>query len=138
MPNFEDAKKAVREDIEAGIGSIFGPYDDSKVTFPVELERLLAHHVGDAIAVPWMYEAEHNGDFQGLLPTFRVIQVHGVTIVNFSKSTEKPTLHRYVDWLGVVNQLGLVVSWRVPVDEPEYRGGKDRYRELHPEDAYSE
>lgn len=138
MPSFEDAQRDVREDIAAGIGTIFGPYEDSKVRVPDELDGPINHQEGDVITVPWIYEAEHNGDFQGLLPTFRLIEVHGVTVVNYSKDAEKPTFHRYVDWLGVVNQLGLVVSWRVPVDEPQYREGKELYRRLHPDDTYSE
>jgi hypothetical protein len=129
MPTFEDALQRVRGDIGKGVGEVFGPFDEAAVTVPEGLEHLIADTEGAVVAVPWIYSCRHIGNFKGLLPTDRPIEMHGVTFVNFTEGEDTPVFHRYIDWLGVVNQLGLEVSWRVPVDEDQYREGRRRMRE---------
>jgi len=51
------------------------------------------------------------------------LEIHGVTFVDNRK--DEVALYRYVDWMGVATQLGLEVSWRVPVDEVQYRAVLD-------------
>jgi len=132
MPTFDEALQRVRRDIAKGIGDVFGPFEESAVTVPENLEKLIADTQGSVVAVPWIYRCQHIGNFKGLLPTDRAIEMHGVTFVNFTQGEETPVFHRYVDWLGVVNQLGLEVSWRVPVDEEQYREGRSRLPEWEP------
>ncbi len=52
-----------------------------------------------------------------------------MTIVDNRKG--ETMLRRYVDWIGVIAQLGLDNSWRVPVTEAEYRAGRDRADPSH-------
>ena len=129
MPSFQEALQSVRQDIGKGIGEVFGPFEEDAVTVPENLEKLIADSQGGVVAVPWIYKCQHIGNFKGLLPTDRKIEMHGVTFVNYTQDEANPMFHRYVDWLGVVNQLGLEVSWRVPVDEEQYREGRRRLRE---------
>jgi len=130
MPGFDQAKRNVQRDIEKGIGHIFGPFEESAVSIPEELEKhLLELNEATVVAVPWIYKCQHIGIFQDLLPTHRAIEMHGVTFVNYSQDGDNPVFHRYVDWLGVMNQLGLEVNWRVPIEEEDYSKALREYRD---------
>ena len=118
----EEILRIVRSDIEQGLGPMFGPREvqgEAVIVNPdlddeeesIGSERLTA--------VPWIYRCLHDGDFEGLFPTGVDLDIHGVTFVDNRK--EELVLFRYVDWMGVATQLGLEVSWRVPVDEVQYR-----------------
>jgi len=131
MPNFEQALESVRKDIGKGIAEVFEPNGASPVSVPEELARVLEGTEAAVVAVPWVYRCVHTGDFQNLVPTYREIEMHGVTFVNYSQDENNPVFHRYVDWLGVVNQLGLEVSWRVPIEEEQYRDRLADYRKIH-------
>jgi hypothetical protein len=130
MPRFEKALEDVQRDIASGIEKVFAPAEGSIVEPPPELVAHLEGTEAAVVAVPWVYRCVHVGDFQKLLPTGREIEMHGVTFVNYTQGEENPTFHRYVDWLGVVNQLGLEVSWRAPIEEHEYGDRLRDYRRM--------
>jgi hypothetical protein len=113
----------VRQDLVEGLGKTFAPMegDDSvAVAKWFADEEVIANE--RVAAVPWSYRSRHTGDFQGLLPTNRPLLVEGVTFVD--RRRDEVVLHRYVDWAGVIQQLGLDVSWRVPTTEEEYEFGR--------------
>ena len=122
-PSFDEVMK----DVVEGLRASFSPRDaDESESFRV------SHHFddddGDAIgndrvlAVPWSYNCVHTGDFQCLFPTGREIQIDGVTLADYREGDLM--LHRYVDWGGVIVQLGLEVSGRIAVTEDEYAFGR--------------
>ena len=123
-PSFE----LVMQDVHAIFGAGFEPRnsdDDDLQPFRANQRfRGAAVISNDAVvAVPWTYLCKHTGDFQGLFPTGRDIQIEGTTLVD---SRESPTvLHRFVDWMGLAAQLGLEVSWRIAVTEEEYAFGRE-------------
>ena len=140
MPNFEETRDMVFGDIQRGIGDIFEPLDGDAISvqedLAVHLERSDAPAA--AVAVPWVYRCRHVGIFQRLFPTNRELEMHGVTFVDFEPKEPKdeqgsPVFHRYIDWLGVLNQLGITVNWRVPVDEDQYREGRRIMRDWPPD-----
>jgi hypothetical protein len=77
--------------------------------------------------VPWIYYRRHDGDFQGMVRTERNVDIHGVTFVD--NRGDETVLHRLVDWTGVLTQVVVEVSWRVPVNEEQYRANRRRLRE---------
>jgi len=140
---FQQALALVQEDVVAGIGEIFEPRAEGGAAFApgppfdgdVEVQS------DSVVAVPWKYECRHVGEvyddgdeherapnlFAGLFPTGKALTIHGVTFVD--RSGTEPRFYRYVDWAGVYSQLGLTVSRRVLLNDPEYRDGLEKVRE---------
>jgi hypothetical protein len=113
-----------REDVTAGLSSIFAPLEGADEVFGVR-EGLDEQEVitnASTAAVPWVYHCRHVGTFQGLVPTGRALRIDGVTVVD--RSGDEPLFYRYIDWTGVIAQLGLMVSTRIPVTEEEYRAAR--------------
>jgi hypothetical protein len=117
----------VRDDVLAALAEIFEPRGDETEMFgvreelEVEGEEQEVISNGTLVAVPWVYRCRHTGDFQGLFPTGRDLRIDGVTLVD--RSHGEALFYRYIDWAGVISQLGLMVSARVPVTEEEYAAG---------------
>lgn len=111
-----DADRAValaREDIEAGVGRWLPASSD--------LEVSLAGPVGDSAftAVRWVHRGTNTGvddPFLGLAPTGDEVEVHGVTLVE-DGGEGGAVFHRFVDWVGVFDQLGMAVGGRLAVSE---------------------
>jgi hypothetical protein len=119
----DESFNLVQYDVQEGIGHIFAAEGDHAVAVAKPFageERIANAHI---VAVPWTYRCRHAGDFQGLFPTGRELTIEGVTMVDSRQG--KTVLHRYVDWMGVITQLGLDISWRVPVTEDEDRAGRE-------------
>lgn len=120
-PSFGDVLRDVIDGLKG-----FSPRDDNEA----ESFRVSQHFIEEEdvigneriVAVPWTYDCLHTGDFEGLFRTGRELHIHGTTLVDYRTGTTN--LHRYVDWAGVIAQLGLEVSWRIPVTEEEYKFGK--------------
>lgn len=117
----------VQKDIIAGLGEVFAADNDGDDSDAVRVaDRFRDEEVitNEAVAaVPWVYRCRHTGDFNGLFRTGRSLEIKGVTFVD--RRGGQLLLHRYVDWEGVIAQLGLSVSWRVPVTEDEYKAGRE-------------
>ncbi len=112
-----DSFNTVQDDLRIGLGDIFAAETDDAFRVVDDLRDEEAITNGAIFAVPWIYEGRHVGDFQGLYPTGRMLRIEGVTLVD----QRTGLLRRYIDWAGVISQLGLDVSWRIPVTEEEYR-----------------
>ncbi|MFZ6005134.1 MAG: hypothetical protein ACOYXM_14505 [Actinomycetota bacterium] len=122
MPEALDAHDLVRQDVERGIGEwlraddevdspgfrLLEPFDDPS-------DPLVSPNTG-TVAVPWAWVGRHVHDVMGYLPTDRVIEVRGVTIVRDTESG--PAFSRFVDWVSALAQMGVVVSSRAVTDEP--------------------
>jgi hypothetical protein len=124
----DESFRLVRDDVLDGLGPLFPPVGEGPESFSVR-EDLAEEDVitnGRITAVPWVFRCEDRGKFQGLFPTGRELEISGVTLVD--RGSEEPRFYRYVDWAGVLDQLGLTVSWRVPVTEDEYRTGREILR----------
>lgn len=121
-PSFTD----VTHDVVDGLKDTFTQRDeDTADSFRVNVRfEEEEEFIGDnrIVAVPWTYYCRHTGDFHGLFRTGRELQIEGVTLVDYR--TGVTLLHRYVDWAGVIVQLGLEVSGRIPVTEEEYEFGR--------------
>ena len=114
MPN-QEIVRIVLDDVTHGLGGSFGPRGGDSSDEPVIIHPDLDD--GDQTllnitAVPWIYRCVHDGDFQGMFITGKELEIHGVTLVDGRGDTQ--VLYRYVDWLGVVNQLGLDVELARP------------------------
>ena len=136
MPSDLDREKAFRlveEDVRIGIGDTFRerPSDEPGQR---AFRRPAFDRAEDApiLPVPWIFDCRHAGSpkgtpqsppdaFHELFPTGRDLTINGVTVVEMRDG--EAVFHRYVDWIGVLTQLGLTVSQRVLMEEEEYRTG---------------
>ena len=68
-----------------------------------------------AAGVEWMWQGVHDkdGTFNGLSPSGREIVVRGFTLIGIEEG--RLVLRRYIDWAGLYEQLGLALSWRLPL-----------------------
>jgi len=133
MPNGE-ILHVVQEDVMNGLRTMFSP--DGKPEEAVIVNPNLDDGVlignEKLAAVPWIYSCIHDGQFLGMFRTDRRLKIHGVTFVDNRRG--ETLMHRYVDWMGVANQLGLEVSTRVPVDQAQYRKVLSECDELDKDD----
>jgi hypothetical protein len=116
----------VTTDVVDGLKETFTQRDDDtsesfrvNVRFEEEVDVIGTDRI---VAVPWTYSCRHTGDFHGLFRTGRELTIEGVTLVDYRSG--ELLLHRFVDWAGVIAQLGLEVSGRIPVTEDEYEFGR--------------
>lgn len=124
MPN-DEIFELVAKDITDGLGTMFAGIEEDTPVIPhpaFDEARVVGNE--EVAAVPWVYRCVHTGNFNGLFKTGRRLDIHGVTLVDnrprFADPPRPTVCYRYVDWMGVATQLGLEVSWRVPVDEDQY------------------
>lgn len=127
MPiNAHPSFATVTSDVVDGLKDTFTKRDENTADsfrVNVRFEEEADFIGGDRIvAVPWTYYCRHTGDFHGLFRTGRELTIEGVTLVDYRDG--QTLLHRYVDWAGVIAQLGLEVSGRIPVTEEEYEFGR--------------
>lgn len=113
----DQAIELVRQDVAAGVGNWLPEVAD--------LEVALAGNVGDSafVAVRWVHSGRNekaprgsDDPFVGLARDGTGIEVHGVTLVE-DCGAEVPLFHRFVDWVGVYDQLGVALSGRLVVSE---------------------
>lgn len=102
-----------REDIDGGVGRW--------LPASAELQVELSGQVGDSAftAVRWVHRGTNTGTddpFLGLAPTGDEVEVHGITLVE-DRGDGEPVFHRFVDWVGVFDQLGMAVGGRLTVSE---------------------
>jgi hypothetical protein len=81
------------------------------------------------LGVDWTYQTTHDrgstrearkvseqfAPFLALPPTNRRISAHGFTML--ASEDSRFVLHRYIDLAGLYAQLGLGLSWRLPIDD---------------------
>jgi hypothetical protein len=120
----DESFSVVDDDITNGLGDIFEPISPRAVSVAQAFRDTETITNKEITAVPWTYQCRHVGDFNGVFPTGRNLEIQGVTFVD--NRGGRTLLHRYVDWAGVFTQLGMAVSPRVSVTEEEYAFGRDR------------
>jgi hypothetical protein len=120
----DESFSVVDDDITNGLGDIFEPISSRAVSVAQAFRDTETITNTEITAVPWTYQCRHVGDFNGIFPTGRNLEIQGVTFVD--NRGGRTLLHRYVDWAGVFTQLGMAVSARVSVTEEEYAFGRDR------------
>jgi hypothetical protein len=75
----------------------------------------------ELVAVPWRYSCTHTGDFLSIPATFVSLELEGVTFVHVrSGERDDWDFHRYVDYLGALQQIGVSMSVRPALEEEEY------------------
>lgn len=115
----EQAMQLVREDVMAGVGSWFPGSDDLEITLAGGVEG------SPFTTIRWVHRGRNSSNrdpFIGLARTGIDVEVHGITLVE-DRGAEEPLFHRYVDWVGVYDQLGLSVAGRLAVaDRPDHLG----------------
>jgi hypothetical protein len=106
-----DLVTLVTDDVTEGLKVVFpaeGGFDVGP-PFRREDESVANGRVG---VVGWTWRGVDTIGFQGYKPTGAVVEVRGVTVVEFDAEDGATLFHRYVDWLDVIGQLGLSVSGR--------------------------
>jgi hypothetical protein len=108
----------VREDVAGGVGRWLPP--DEGVELEIGVTGEATGPEGTPFTtVQWVHRGRNQGDddpFIGLARNGVELEVHGVTLVE-DRGADDPLFHRYVDWVGTFDQLGLAVSARLPVSE---------------------
>ena len=118
----------VTEDVVGALAGIFEPPEPDRpasgIVFPDEIVSQLPYS-GDFAAVPWTWVGTHvgrlgplppdasRGDFPVRVPTEQVVAVEGLSLLQ-RVDPDEVSMHRYVDWLSVYQQLGLLMAGRTP------------------------
>jgi hypothetical protein len=108
----------VRKDVAAGVGQWLPAVDGADLEIGVTGQGARPDGA-PFVTVQWIHRGRNEGaddPFVGLAPTGAEVEVHGVTLVE-DRGDDEPLFHRYVDWVGTFDQLGLAVSARLPVSE---------------------
>lgn len=90
-------REAMREYV-ATMRSAFADYQ-------LTVEDLIAE--GDRVVVRWTAKATHQGQFLGIRPTFKEVNVPGITILRFEDGQVAEAWDAY-DALGLMQQLGVI------------------------------
>ena len=90
-----------RDAIRAVNAERFGGYSD------YSLERLALVIDGDASSDRWVMRGTHDGEYEGLEPTGRRIEVTGLTFTTFGGVGLATSDTHYVNVAGLLQQLGL-------------------------------
>jgi hypothetical protein len=111
------------DDVEGGGFNLADPA-------PFTRELAIQDQDGRVAAVAWEWKGIDTGlfDAQRFFPTREEVTVRGVTLV--SEGPEGPLFNRYIDWLDVFTQVGIMVSPRPIVDVHKFWDEED-LRELH-------
>lgn len=118
--------EAVGEDVIRGYRKSLSPLGGSDA-FSIgleesDLEPMQSFAQSDQlVAVPWRYECTHTGTFLEIPATHVALQLQGVTFVRVhDDNRESWEFHRYVDYLGALQQIGVSMSVRPALSEKEY------------------
>ena len=118
--------EAVGEDVIRGYHKSLSPLGGNDA-FTIGLERsdlepMQSFAQSDQlVAVPWRYACTHTGTFLDIPATFVPLELQGVTFVHvLDDNRESWQFHRYVDYLGALQQLGVSMSVRPALSEKEY------------------
>jgi hypothetical protein len=110
------AIELVTQDVEDGVGAWLRADADLEIGV---VGNVAAADGSELTMVQWVHRGHNHGTddpFIGLAPKDAVLEVHGITLVQ-DGGTGDHLFRRYVDWVGVYDQLGLAVSARLPVSE---------------------
>jgi steroid delta-isomerase-like uncharacterized protein len=99
------------EPTKAGVLQFFAAFRAGFSDARTEPEKVLAD--GDTVAVYFRTTGTHSGEFMGIPPTGKSIDVHGVDIVRFGDDGLAHEHWGLFDALGMMQQLGVV-----PEDAP--------------------
>jgi hypothetical protein len=81
------------------------------------------------VVVPWLLRAVHIGEFLGVPQTLVEVEVRGTTIVQVAEDHPDDTrlwaYYRYIDYLGVLQQLGVMTTTRPALTADEYANWTD-------------
>jgi hypothetical protein len=124
------AATQVGQDIDQFFRKFFRPEPDGGA-FTIEIPgveisaaELLASS-SSVVAVPWRYHGVHVESFLGVPATGRTVDLQGATFVLMKSEDENDWAYvRYIDYLGMLNQLGVSMDSRpafMPADFEEVR-----------------
>lgn len=116
--NADLAKQLYTDDVQytgpsqtdSGIGEITDYVSELHKSFPdfkLEIEETLAE--GNRLVSRWTCSGTQNGEYQGIPPTGKHLQVKGVTIAHI-KGGRIARENAYFDRLGILEQLGAAPS----------------------------
>jgi hypothetical protein len=134
MLQAEQIVEEVRKDVEIVLRERLSPIEGGGFTLaePAAFASELAiqDQEGRVAAVAWEWKGADVGlfDQQRFFPTQEEVTVRGVTLV--SEGPEGPLFHRYIDWLDVFTQVGIMVSPR-PIVDVHKVWDDEELRELH-------
>lgn len=129
----------VADDVQAGLGEVFALSDEGLGLLDSlgDLDEPLGSEHHDVL--PWQWSARHVGVLAGIPPTGREVVIRGLTVVEWRDG--EPWFHRFIDWLGLFDQVGAALVTRPPVDSfPDDLPLRDRFGVLDHErvDGYGE
>jgi hypothetical protein len=120
--DFTEIEDLVRRDIQAGLagdrGKFRAPFAPRISGDNVDgIQYANAITGGAFTAVEWAFDAQHIESFGGIPATNREVTIHGVTIVR--QRGDNTTFRRYVDWAGLMSDLGVTASFRPAFEKME-------------------
>jgi hypothetical protein len=112
-----NARALCRADVEPHLREWFTPTDGwlARPSFVPAITDGVAP-VPTVAAVEWQWHGRHDKSytFNNTLATGAEVVVRGCTVMALNEQ-KVLKVRRYIDWAGLLTQLGLGVNWRVPV-----------------------
>ena len=90
------------EDVKRFMGEFRSAFPD----FHSTIEDMVAE--GDKVVTRWMARGTHQGEFRGIAPTGKEIEMTGIGIFRFSTEGKVVESWDAMDQLGMMQQLGVV------------------------------
>jgi steroid delta-isomerase-like uncharacterized protein len=90
------------EDVKRFMGEFRSAFPD----FHSTIEDMVAE--GDKVVTRWMARGTHQGEFRGIAPTGKEIEITGIGIFRFSTEGKVVESWDAMDQLGMMQQLGVV------------------------------
>jgi len=115
----------IEPDIRAGFKESFRPISFGRDLHGAGLADAKAFATSDVlVAVPWVFRAQHVGDFIGVPATYIEFELRGATFVQVAEddpgNSEKWGYFRYIDYIGALQQLGVTTTTRPALTAAEY------------------
>ncbi len=90
------------EDVKRFMGEFRRAFAD----FHTDIEDMVAE--GDKVATRWRMRGTHRGEFRGIAPTDKEVEVTGIGIFRFSEEGKVVESWDNFDQLGMMRQLGAI------------------------------
>jgi SnoaL-like polyketide cyclase len=134
----EQILNTIDADITACFKGQFRPREFAKDLEDAGLQEERTFATSDVlVVVPWVMRGAHVGEFLGVPPTHLEVEMRGTTFVRVPETNSADAgrwmYFRYIDYLGVLQQLGVTTTNRPALTPEQFAVWSEHHRERRPD-----